>query len=59
MAVKQRKKHGFAIYIFVLVILLIGAVALFIYGSMNNGIVMPRLQPPLNGTVMRLLFRHG
>lgn len=59
MAAKQRKSRGFAIFITVLVILLMGAVALFIYGSMNNGLVAPRLRPNLNGLSLGAFFRHG
>ncbi len=59
MADKKRKSRGFAIFITVLVILLIGAMALFVYGSMNNGIVAPRLRPNLNGAILETMLRHG
>ncbi|MBQ4580700.1 MAG: hypothetical protein IJA83_08565 [Clostridia bacterium] len=57
MAENKRKSRGFAIFIAVLVVLLIGAIALFVYGSMNNGVVAPRLRPNLNG--LGMLLRHG
>ena len=40
---KQKKSRGFSVFITVMVILLILAIALFIYGSMTNGLVQPRL----------------
>lgn len=43
MADRKRRSPGFAIFITVLVILLILAIALFVYGSMTNGIPQPRL----------------
>ena len=39
----RKQDHGFAIFIAVLVILLILAIALFVYGSMTNGLIQPRL----------------
>lgn len=58
MAVNHRKSRGFTLLITVLVILLLGAIALFIYGSLNNGVVSPRLAPKLNGCALRMLL-HG
>lgn len=58
MAGKQRSSSGFAIFITLLVILLLGAIALFIYGSMNNGVVHPRL-PGLNGFAQGMMLHHG
>lgn len=43
MAAKKPRITGFAVLITVLVILLMLAIALFIYGSMTNGIPQPRL----------------
>ena len=43
MAAKKPQRDGFPVLIAVLVILLILAVALFVYGSMTNGISQPRL----------------
>ena len=43
MAAKKPAKDGFAVLITVLVILLMLAIALFIYGSMTNGIPQPKL----------------
>ena len=57
MAENKRKGRGFAIYITVLVVLLLGAIALFVYGSMHNGVVAPRLRPNLNG--LGMILRHG
>lgn len=39
----RKKDRGFAIFIAVLVVLLILAVALFVYGSMTNGLIQPKL----------------
>ena len=39
----KKKNHGFTILMFVLFILLGLAIALFVYGSMNNGIRAPKL----------------
>ena len=52
MAVNKRRSRGFAIYIAVLVVLLILAVALFIYGSVTNGVTRPQLPG-------QFLFAHG
>lgn len=58
MAGKQRKSLAYPIFITVMVILLILAVALFIYGSTNNGIVQPRL--PGRGVFgLRAMLHHG
>ena len=43
MATKKPQRDGFPVLITVLVILLILAIALFIYGSMTNGISQPQL----------------
>lgn len=43
MAGKRLRPTAYAIFITVLVILLLLAIALFIYGSMTNGIPQPRL----------------
>lgn len=49
MAGKKRSDRAFAVFITVLVILLILAMALFVYGSMTNGLPKPHLpgQHPL------------
>lgn len=57
MAEKKRKNRGFAVFITVLVILLLGAIALFVYGSMHNGVIAPRLRPNLNG--LGMILPHG
>jgi len=59
MSGKKQQGRGFAIFIALLVILLMGAVALFIYGSMNNGVVAPRLRPNLNGCILGTMLQHG
>jgi len=43
MAAKHRKPTAYGIFIAVLVVLLIGAVALFVYGSMTHGLPQPIL----------------
>lgn len=43
MAAKKPASQAYPIFITVLVILLILAVALFVYGSMTNGIPQPKL----------------
>lgn len=58
MARKQKKSRSFALFITVLVILLILAVALFVYGSMNNGIPQPRL-PGMNVFALGTMPHHG
>ena len=58
MAGKQRKSKGFAILIAILTLLLIGAVALFVYGSMTNTLPMPQL-PGKGIFAQRMLLQHG
>lgn len=43
MADRKRSDRAFAVFITVLVILLILSIALFVYGSMTNGLPQPRL----------------
>lgn len=43
MAAKQKKSRGYTIFMAVMIVLLILAIALFVYGSMHNGIIQPRL----------------
>ena len=53
-----RKPSAYSIFIAVLVVLLLGAIALFIYGSMNNSLPQPVLlgkRPFALGMIMR----HG
>lgn len=54
----RKKDRGFAIFITVLVILLILAIALFIYGSMTNGMPQPRL-PGKGIFAMGTVHSHG
>ena len=55
---KQKKSRGFSIFITMMVILLILAIALFIYGSMTNGLVQPRL--PGKGVFgLGIMSNHG
>ena len=58
MADKKHQSHRFAIFIAVLVVLLIGAVALFVYGSMTNGLPQPRL-PGKGVFALRTTLPHG
>ena len=58
MAGKQKKSRGYALLMTVLVILLILAIALFVYGSMNNGVPQPRL-PGMNVFAQGMMLRHG
>lgn len=58
MAGKQKKSRAYPIFIAVMLILLILAVALFIYGSANNGVVQPRL--PGKGVFgLGTMLHHG
>ena len=54
----RKKDHGFAIFIAVLVILLILAIALFVYGSMTNGLIQPRL-PGKGVFALGTVYPHG
>ena len=58
MAGKAKKTCGFSVFIAVLVILLILAIALFVYGSMTNGIPQPRL-PGIHVFAQGTMLRHG
>lgn len=58
MAVKRGRPTGYAIFMTVLVILLILAIALFVYGSMTNGLPQPRL-PGMNVFARGRYLRHG
>lgn len=58
MANKKRGNRGFAIFMTVLVVLLILAIALFVYGSMNNGLPQPRL-PGQSMFALRMMRWHG
>lgn len=58
MAAKKRSNRGYAIFITVLVILLIGAIALFVYGSATNGIPQPKL-PGQGVFALRTMLHHG
>ena len=58
MAHKHRKPSAYSIFIAVLVVLLVFAVALFIYGSATNGLPKPVL-PGQGRFAMRMIMRHG
>ena len=58
MADKKRRNLGFTIFITVLVILLILAIALFVYGSMTNGIPQPKL-PGKGIFALGTMMLHG
>ena len=58
MADKKRESRGFAIFISVLVILLMLAIALFVYGSITNGLPQPRL-PGQSIFALRTICWHG
>ena len=54
----KKKSRGFAVFITVMIILLIGCIALFVYGSMTNGLPQPRL-PGMNVFAQGRYLRHG
>ncbi len=58
MARKPRKPSAYSIFIAVLVVLLILAVALFIYGSASNGMPRPVL-PGQSHFALGTIMRHG
>ena len=58
MAAKKHPNRGYMIFIIVMVILLIGAIALFVYGSSTNGIPQPKL-PGQGVFALRTLLHHG
>jgi len=58
MARKPSKPSAYSIFIAVLVVLLILAVALFIYGSANNGLPTPVL-PGQGHFALGTIMRHG
>ena len=53
-----RKPSGYHIFIAVLVVLLLLAVALFIYGSATNGVIRPQL-PGKGLFALGTSLRHG
>ena len=53
-----RKPSAYHLFIAVLVVLLILAVALFVYGSATNGIIRPQL-PGKGLFALRTILRHG
>ena len=55
---KHRKPSGYNILITVLVVLLIGAIALFIYGSATNGLPQPTL-PGKGHFALGMIIHHG
>lgn len=54
----KKKSRGFAVFITVMIILLIGCIALFVYGSMTNGIPQPRL-PGKGIFALGRMLTHG
>lgn len=54
----KKKSRGFAVFITVMVILLIGCIVLFVYGSMTNGIPQPRL-PGKGVFALGTMLPHG
>ena len=53
-----RKPSGYHIFIAVLVVLLLLAVALFVYGSATNGVIRPQL-PGRGIFALGTILRHG
>ena len=58
MARKHRKPSAYSIFIAVLAVLLIGAIALFIYGSATNGLPKPTL-PGQGHFALGTIMHHG
>ncbi len=58
MAAKKPASRAYPIFITVLVILLILAIALFVYGSMTNGIPQPQL-PGKGVFALGTMWLHG
>ncbi len=58
MAGRQKKNRGFALFIALMVLLLILAIMLFVYGSMNNGIPQPKL-PGKGVFALGTIMHHG
>ena len=58
MAHKHRKPSAYSIFIAILVVLLVFAIALFIYGSTTNGLPKPVL-PGQGRFAMGMIMRHG
>lgn len=54
----KKKNRGFTLLMIVLFILLGLAIALFVYGSMNNGIQAPKL-PGKGVFALRTMHPHG
>ena len=54
----KKKSRGFAVFITVMIILLIGCIALFVYGSMTNGLPQPSL-PGKGVFALRTILSHG
>lgn len=59
MAGKQKKSKSFSLFITVMVILLLLSIALFVYGSMNNGLPQPRLPGKGVFALGTMLLLHG
>ena len=58
MAAKKPASRAYPIFITVLVILLMLAIALFVYGSMTNGIPQPKL-PGKGIFALGTMWLHG
>ena len=58
MADRKRGPCGYRIFLFIMTVLLIGAIALFIYGSATNGLPQPRL-PGKGVFALGTILRHG
>ena len=54
----RRKPSAYSVFIAVLTVLLILAIALFIYGSATNGIIRPQL-PGKGLFALGTILRHG
>ena len=58
MADRKRGPRGYRIFLLIITVLLIGAIALFIYGSATNGLPQPRL-PGKGVFALETILRHG
>ena len=54
----RRKPSAYSVFIAVLTVLLILAIALFIYGSATNGVIRPQL-PGRGIFALGTILRHG
>lgn len=58
MADRKHAPKGYRIFLIIMTVLLIGAIALFIYGSVTNGLPQPRL-PGKGLFALGTILRHG